>query len=196
MTLDTSAVTSGALAVISNEFFAGASAAARVRLEEGKIYKVRFHLTSTLPASTNSSINLRVRTIKFSQTQRLVVGGAFSAGGINNLIAQQALPGVGSLNPDQRTPGEAGGWYNVLVNSIMDRDIRPELAPGAPLSDPAGMPLISAEPGPGQSGTSLRDIKIGIDVIDTISGLPLGGNEQGNVSCDAIEIRTYDQIND
>lgn len=198
VTLDSRNVSANSIAVVAADFLAGNSEDSdltrRARIEPGKQYHIRFHATSTAPASSNAMIRFRVRTAKFQWTQRLEVGGAFAAGAENNAIAQQMLPGTGSLNPDKITPGEAGGWYTVIMHSPLAPEIRSDFAPGTPLT--ASMPNLTAEPGPGVNAASYRDIFPGLDMIDTLSTGASHGQEQGSVTVDRIEIRKYDLVND
>ena len=62
----------------------------------------------------------------------------------NNAIAQQMLPGVGCQNPD-KTGGEAGGWYTLLIHTPMSADIRPDVA--GTLAEQDAQPLGAARPG-------------------------------------------------
>lgn len=196
ITLDTSAIPPDRIGVAAADLLTGNAAdasnlAGRARVEEDKIYKIRFHATSTRPASTNAMVRFRARTAKFAWVTRLEVGGAFAAGEQNNTIAQQYLPGIGCQNPDQRTPGEPGGWYTLLVHSPLSRDIRKDQGGRlTPLS--TSMPRLSAEPGPGQNAASRRDLMFGIDLIDTLSYGTPGHAEQGAVTLDRIEVQKFD----
>ena len=86
------------------EFTPGADVTAPdyVRVEQGRVYRVRWHLTSTQQSNLNSQIRMRARSVKFMFTHKLEVGGAWATGlgtvTCNNAIAQQALPGIGTLN--------------------------------------------------------------------------------------------------
>ena len=173
---------------------------ARVRVEAGKQYTVRWHLTSTQQTMRQSQIRLRSRAVKFAWSQRYEIGGAWATGGsatvpnANNSIAQQSLPGIGCQNPDRNTPVERGGWYTMLVNTPMDVDIRPEFAAGTPLE--TRMPGITAQAGPGANVFSRRDLLFGLDLVDTLSAGVGRSLEQGNVTLDRIEVRVYDLIPD
>ncbi len=101
---------------------------------------------------------------------------------------------MGCLNPD-REPGEAtGGWYTLLIQSPLRAEIRPEYALGTPVSD--RMPNLSGQPGPGVDAPSLRDLRVGFDLMDTLSGGALRDIEEGELTLDRIEIRAYDDIDD
>src|SRR5690606_706459 len=91
----------------------------------------------------------------------------------------------------QGTPGEAGGWYTLLVHSPLSRDIRSDQGGRlTPLS--TSMPRLSAAPGPGQNAASRRDLMFGIDLIDTLSYGTPGNAEQGAVTLDRIEVQKFD----
>lgn len=171
-------------------FYAGADLSSRVRVEEGKVYKVRFHATSTQQASKNSYIAFRAKSLGWGWNQRFELGGAYNGGGgsKSSTIAQQALPGLGCLNPD-KNGSEAGGWYNMIVMTPMCTDIRPEFAAGTPLS--TRMPNICGQPGPGVNASSDRDLKISFELIDALSSSSGYANEAGNVTVDRIEVRAY-----
>lgn len=163
-------------------------------MEENKLYKVRFHATSTRSASTNAHVRFRSRSVKFGWNTMLIVGGALGAGAENNTIAQQYLPGVGSLNPD-KLGNENGGWYTLLIHSPLNRDIRSDRGGhSAPLSET--MPTLASQPGTGVNASSRRDLMLGLDLIDTFSGGPQGFPEQGDVTLDRIEVQQFDLVPD
>ncbi len=174
--------------------------AARVRVEPGRQYRVRFHLTSTRQTNQQASIRLRARTVKFAWNQKFELSGAWATDAsktyplnANNTIAQQALPGVGNQNPD-RTGNENGGWYSLILHTPLSPEVRAEFADGVPLA--TRMPNLAAQPGPGVNAFSRRDIQVGFDLLDSISfgqGAPL---EQGNVTLDRIEVRAYNLVPD
>ena len=86
-------------------------------------------------------------------------------------------------NPD-RDGTETGGYYNLIMHSPIDPYIQ------------SSQPYLRAQPGPQDplpvSGTSKRDIKFGIDLIDTISGSSQYYMENGNFRLDKVDIyETY-----
>ena len=137
-------------------------------------------------------MRLRARSVRFQWTQKLELGGAWATNGAeNHAIASQSLPGIGCQNPD-KIGSEAGGWYTVLFHTPMSPDIR---------ADTTGtleqrMPLLSAEPGPGANAPSRRDLKVGMDLLDTLSFGPNAPLEEGNFTLDRIEVRAYDLVED
>ena len=104
------------------------------------------------------------------------------------------MPGPGTLNPDQQVPGENGGWYTLIFNSPLNKDIRPEYPAATPLS--IRMPNLTSQPGPGQPGASFRDLRVGLDIVDTITSTPNSPLEKGHVTLDRVEIYEYPQIED
>ncbi|MEI7634692.1 MAG: hypothetical protein WCK47_10505, partial [bacterium] len=167
-----------------------------VRMDENKQYVLRWHLTSTQQLNSQSQIRMRARGIGFAWSQKLEMGGAQAADAYSNAMAQQVLPGAGSLNPDKQTPGENGGWYTMIMHTALSQDIRPDVA-GSTIA--AKMPLISALPGPGSASWAAgkdRALRMGIDILNTISGGPLKNQEKGNVLIDKLELRVYNLVID
>jgi hypothetical protein len=80
------------------------------------------------------------------------------------------------------------------MNTPLSNDIRPEFPDGTPLS--VRMPNLSAEPGPGVSAPSLRDIRVAADIVDTNDHDIRAPLEAGNMTVDRIEIRSYPLEND
>lgn len=202
VTLDTTNIPSDRIGIAAVDFPTGAVAdsnfALRVRVEEGKQYKIRFHATSTQLSNRNSEIRFRARSIKWQWAHNLELGGAGAASVANNDIASQALPGVGCQNPE--SSGENGGWYSLLFQSPMNKEIRSDFPPGTSLA--TSMPHISKQDPPGvDTGLgnthSRRDIMFGVDVIDTFDKSSSAGyTESGNVTLDRIEVRAYSQVPD
>lgn len=195
VTLDTTAVPAGRIGIASRDFYPGGEPGVptHVRVEEGRLYAVRFHLTSTQQSNLNAQVRMRARTGKFAWSQKFEIGGAWAAGAANNAIAQQALPGVGSQNPD-RDGEENGGWYTLLMHSPLDVGIRPEHPPGTPLA--GRMPVFAAQPGLTIAVPSRRDLLVGLDIVDSLSSGANGHLEAGHVTVDRIEVRSVPQVAD
>lgn len=197
VTLDTASIETDRIGIVSREFNPGSdpTSAFYLRVEEAKQYKVRFHLTSTQMSNRNAEVRMRARTIRFGWSQSLEIGGAWAIGtngaSGNAAVAGQALPGIGCLNPD-KDGSENGGYYTLILTSPMSIDIRPEVL--GTLS--ARMPNISGQPGPQQAGTSIRDLRVALDLIDTYSPGVNAPLEAGNVTLDKIEIRKYPLVDD
>ncbi|MCX7718602.1 MAG: S8 family serine peptidase [Candidatus Sumerlaeaceae bacterium] len=175
--------------------------ASRIRVAPDSLYQIRWHLTSTQQVNRQAQIRLRARSIKFAWSQKLEIGGAWGTGGAglyplnrNNAIAQESLPGIGTQNPDKYTTDTQGGWYTLIMNTPMSPDIRPEFPPGTPLS--TSMPNIAAQPGPGVNTRSRRDIFLGLDLVDSISGGAGRNLEEGQVTLDRVEIRAFPNVPD
>lgn len=194
VTLSTVAVATNRVGIVGREFFPGSDQTQRVRVEQGKQYSVRFHVTSTQQSNRNAQIRLRARAVKFAWNQKLEIGGAWATGSAaNSSIAQQALPGIGCQNPDKNGT-ENGGWYTVLMNTPLSNDIRPEFGISAGIS--ARMPNIAGQPGPGANQASRRDLRVAADLIDTLSAGANKDLEQGQVTIDKIEVRTFTSVAD
>ena len=151
------------------------------RVEAGKLYRLKFHVMSVQNANRNCQLRMRVRTVKFSWTQKYEVGGAFPTNSVESQsIAQQALPGKGTMNPDKtgaELPGLLdGGCYCVYFSP-------PNVIP-------------SAEPGYGVDAPSVRDIRCGFDLLDTLSGGTNAVLEGGHFVLDQIEVMEFDQVPD
>jgi predicted outer membrane repeat protein len=180
--------------IISREFGPGANLAQRVRVEPGKQYHVRFHATGTQQSNRQPQIRFRARSVKFSWVQKLELGGAWATNGVqNSTLAAQMLPGVGCLNPD-KAGAEAGGWYTLVMHTPMEMDIRRDR--GGFFSLAERMPQLSAQPGPGFDVPSYRDLKVGADLLDTISFGPNAPLEAGDFTIDRIEVRGYNLVAD
>jgi uncharacterized lipoprotein YddW (UPF0748 family) len=178
--LDSTACADDDIAVAVAEIDPGANLASRVRVEAGRQYRVRWHVVSPRAASLQAQLRLRVRTLRFAWSQKFELGGAWAAGPINNAIAQQALPGVGTANPDKRgdeIPGVMdGGWYTMYFHG-------PNVVP-------------SSQPGPGVPLASRRDLKCGVDIIDTISATPNAQQEDSLIFVDQIEVGDFPTLAD
>lgn len=198
VTFDTSAVnkqpSAGVIraAIAKREFYPGSDLTQRVRVEADKLYKIRYHITSTQYCNRMPLIRPRVRTIKFAYTQKFEIGGALNTGGGNqsagnNLIALQSLPGLGGQNPDKNST-ENGGWYTILMNTPISTDLN--------LQNPA-QPLINLQPGPGSNSASVRDLRCAFEMIDSVDTNAAALQwERGNAKVDKIEVRTFPQVSD
>ncbi|MCX7626216.1 MAG: hypothetical protein N2Z21_08410, partial [Candidatus Sumerlaeaceae bacterium] len=180
LVLDTTACSAGDVAVAVAEINPGDDLAQRVRIEPGRQYRVRWHVVSPRESQLQSQLRLRVRTLRFSWSQKFELGGAWAAGPLNNAIAQQVLPGVGTANPDKRGDELAGlldgGWFTMYFHG-------PNVVP-------------AAQPGPGIPAASRRDIKCGVDTLDTISSTPNASLEGGLFFVDQIEIADFETLPD
>jgi len=198
ISISTAAAPDTVIAIAAADWLSGdaedADLTKEARIEPDKQYVTSFRATSTVAPSNNAMIRFRSRTIGFNWTQRLEVGGAWATGSTagrvltdNNRAAQQYLP--------SGTPTT----YNVLMMTPMLLDIRNDSPTTATIAD--RMPLLSLQPGPGVNTASRRQIGVGIDILDSLSGdYFLDGSsdpqEKGQVSVDQIEIRTYTKVAD
>jgi hypothetical protein len=132
--------------------------------------------------------------VRFNWTQCLEINGAQAAGATTNNMTQQLQVGIGTMNPD-RISNENGGWYTLLMHTPLSPDIRPEFPTTTSLS--ISMPHLSAQPGPGVSAQSRRDLRLGFDMLDSATLIPDAWPlENGNVTLDRIEVRVHDLVPD
>lgn len=175
LVIDTTACSPDDVAIAVAEVDAGSDLARRVRVEPGKQYRIRWHVVSPRRSDLQAQLRLRVRTLRFAWTQKLELGGAWAAGPLNNAMAQQLLPGVGTANPAKRgdeQPGVLdGGWYTMYFHA------------------PNVIPL--RQPGPGVARPSRRDLKCAVDVLDTLSTTDGSRQEGGLFIVDEIEVAEF-----
>ncbi len=191
VTLDSTQVPGSIIGTVVRDFSPGTNRATYARVSEGRQYRVRYHVTSTQQTNLNAQIRLRTRSIRFAWSQKLELGGSQAAGPQNNAIAAEALPGIGCQNPD-KIGSENGGWYNVILHTPMSADIRPES--GGTLAN--RMPNIAGQPGPGADADSRRDIRVGLDLLDSTSFGANSALEQGNVTLDRVEVYSSPLVDD
>jgi hypothetical protein len=197
VTLDTRGIPGDRIGVIAREFGYGLvnpAFASRPRIQPGRQIVVRYHLQSMQNTTVQPYIRMRARTARFAWSQSLDIGGAQNAGTVNRVLAQEVLPGVGTGNPDRRPGVNNGGWYSLLMVTPFQTDIRPEFSSGTSLAD--RMPGLTAQPGPGVDAPSIRDVRVALDIADSISFSPEAATEQGLVTLDRIEIYDVPELNE
>ena len=59
-----------------------------------------------------------------------------------------------------------------------------------------GPAQIHDQPGPGVDAASRRDLKVGFDMLNTLSQGAFHALEHGNFTLDRIEVRVYDAVPD
>lgn len=136
-------------------------------IQANKMYRVRYHVTSNTPADNNPQIRLRARTVKFSQTASLLVGGAKACGSVNNTIAAQTQPGPGTQNPAHIDQERQGGYYDLYFES------------------PRVMP----------DQDYLRRLRFGFDVFDgEPGGNSFANSVNGRVTLDSLEVMEFNKV--
>jgi len=163
----------------------------RVRFDEGKLYQVRYHVTSTRDSNKQAQMRLFLRFGAYLYNLFYEVGGARALPGAEaRALAWQQLPGVGNQNPDKDAPGENGCWYTLLLSSPLNGEIRPEIS--GPIT--TKMPNLTSLPGPGSSQPSLRrDLKIGFGLIDSLSSGSDQNDEGMLYTVDKIRVYVADE---
>lgn len=192
VTADTGGVNDTVIGIAAIDWLNGSATsndttlANRLRVEAGKQYLVSFRATSTRTPTTNSWIRFRTRTVRFSYNTRLEADGPWNSAVGTSLNATDLARPTHTL-AQQFAPTSTPKWYHVPVTSPIDPAI-------------GSQPDLTAQPGPGVESASLRDLFIGLDIIDSISGAywTTTGDfgEKGNVTVDRVEIRVFDQVQD
>jgi hypothetical protein len=186
------------------------------RIEANKVYQATFVVASDIPTTSSSSsdvlqggIHFQIQTGLGVVTNRLELTGPVTASAPDSAakrITAESLPGIGGQDLLQipggpslsslLLPGESGGVYNVLMSSPLDGDTR---------ADNGGtIGVLAAQPGPGVSGASSRDITIGINVISQPQTLrltptllaPWAQPNRSRIRIIAAFLRSFDQIDD
>lgn len=195
--MDTLSVESDRVGIVGYDMFGGTDEYPRTtatrqiaaRVEPGKMYKVKFHATATVNANQQPVIRFRARTLAFDWTSTLEINGT-AVGGNSSLIIREATPGIGNALPAaDRIPGDTtGGWYNVLMSTPMDPNVRPA-QPALALQDPPGVCTNAVS-----NNKSRRDIQVGVDIIDDFYGTQ-GSSETGQILIDRVQIHKLNQVN-
>jgi hypothetical protein len=195
--MNTLSVESDRLGIVAYDMFGGTDEYPRTvttrqnaaRVEPGKLYKVKFHITATKNANTQCLMRLRAKTLAFDWTHTLEVNGA-AVGGNSLAIVQEFAPGVGNQIPaaDRIGGDTTGGWYNVIMTTPMDPEVK------------ASQPALNAQEGPGSAvgtptsnATYRRDIQLGVDLIDDFGGT--GATESGQIQLDRAQIHKLNAVN-
>jgi len=183
----------------------------RLRIEPGALYSARFYATSAVPTDSDvagvesmGNIRFRFQTVAgvVSYMQEITSVSNFSLGSPQaDLMAAQAMPGIGSENPDTdaalNTAGEDGGWYNVVLSSPLNAgEIRQDLA--------NDFGAFGAQPGPGVAAASAKDVALGVDLIQLPANIVVQGGvtvpfarpNRVHVRLAAIEVYKYPLIDD
>jgi hypothetical protein len=184
----------------------------KVRISPNKLYRTRFYATSLVPTdvasgSQESQGNLRFRFQTVSNTTSylldLTTVAGFSIGAKGDAIATQALPGIGSQNPEVdatlNTAGEDGGWYSVIASSPLDSE-------GIRQAEDDNFGSLGLSPGPGNPLPSSRDVLVGADLIQYPATLrvapgptgviPFARPNRAHVRLSAVKVYEYPAIDD
>jgi len=195
--MDTLAVESDRLGIAAYDMFGGTEEYPRTtatrqiaaRVEPGKLYKLKFHLTATKNSNTQPLIRLRGKSLAFDWTSTLEINGG-AIGGTSGQIIVEVAPGVGNQLPAaDRIGGETtGGWYNLIMTTPMDPQIK-AVQPTLSAQDPPGVTTLV-----GNNSTSRRDIQLGVDMIDDFNAGP-GATETGQIQLDRAQIHKLNAVN-
>jgi hypothetical protein len=173
---DTTPVPSDRLGVGVRDFDAILANELRPRITAGKQYRFVWKVTSTSNSNRNPHLRLQSRSLGFLWDQKFELGGALAGGSTNQAIAREALPGVGTEVTD--------GLYTTFMHSPLSAQIR------------ASQPNIAGQPAFGSTSTSRRDVRVGFEVVDTLTGWPAGFPEKGNYRVERIDVYEGDLVTD
>ncbi|MBX7247331.1 MAG: M36 family metallopeptidase [Candidatus Sumerlaeaceae bacterium] len=165
ITLDSTAVPNDAVSYVAYDFVPPSGT--EPAMQPGKQYRIRYHVSSNTPANNNPQMRLRARAIQFGYSNKFEIGSAAAASQANNLIAAQALPGIGTGNPDNNGIETNGGYYEQWI-------VPPPVLP----SDP-----------------ELKKIRFAFDLLDGFPGVDskqLGVS--GRFTLDSFEVREFNKI--
>lgn len=172
--------------------------AQRIRIDENQLYKVKFHATSTIATANQSHFEFTARALGFSYINTLLIE-AGQVGGSSQPTVQQLTPGTGNALPAADKDGsEAGGYYTMIFNSPISKQMRPETVwAGQPMT--ARMPIIKTtldDEGESSANAQLRrrDIIIGMTMRRSADVADNGTNYQlisGRVTLDKVSIYRY-----
>lgn len=158
----------------------------RMRIAPEELYVATFRVRSSGNSEVHPYMRFRMRTLKFQWNLLLEINGARAVGSIaGQNLGVQVLPGLGNLLPGN-TPD--GHLYHLFMPTPMDSLIRNDRTG----SVAQRFPRITALPGPGSNESSLRDIKLGWDIIDSLSfGSKFENEAANNTTLNRIEIRRF-----
>jgi hypothetical protein len=189
--INSTAVSASRIAVMAVDFLEGNNAdrtnqAGRLRIAPDELYVLSFRVNSAGTTNLHPYLRFRARTAKFQWNTVLELGGARSVGSAQGqAIANQSLPGTGNQTPGTDANGTV---YNLIMPTPLDTAIRNDRT-GTVTSR---FPTLIAQPGPGVNSASFRDIKVGFDIVDSLSVLTGSENEAANnTTLNRVEIRKY-----
>lgn len=158
----------------------------RLRVAPDELYVATFRVRSAGNSNAHPYMRFRMRTMKFQWNVLLEINGAKAVGSTaGQNLGAQVLPGIGNQLPGTTADGHL---YHLFMPSLMDPLIR---------NDGTGtvaqrFPVINALPGPGSTQASVRDIKVGWDVIDSLSfSSGFETEAANNTTLNRIEIRRF-----
>jgi hypothetical protein len=173
--------------------------AGRIKIGADQLYKIKFHMTSTIPANTQSIIGLRIRSLNFQYNNALQIGPS-AAGGSITAICSQASPGTGNALPlaDRKPADTTGGWYTVMFHSPISKQIRPETA-NAGQTALQRMPGIAALDDEGEntgSANRRRDVILDTYAYRGWNNLATGTADNLLFSIDEAQVYRYNALAD
>ncbi|MGI8907990.1 MAG: M36 family metallopeptidase [Candidatus Sumerlaeaceae bacterium] len=137
-------------------------------LKANKLYRVRYHISSNTPSSSNPIFRIRARALRWADVNELVIGPSNFGSTRNQLLGREILPGPGTRNPSHREGETQGGYYDQYISS--------------PLVLPADV--------------DFKTLRFGFDIFDygyDGAGTAAQRAEGGRFTLDSIEVREFPQ---
>jgi hypothetical protein len=137
-------------------------------IQPNKLYRVRYHVSSNTPSAENPVLRLRARALRWADGHELVLGPSNLGAERDQLLAREALPGVGTKNPNRRGEETQGGYYDQYISS----------------------PLVVP------SNVDFKTLRFGFDLFDLGydgNGTDAQKAEGGRFTLDSIEVREFSQ---
>lgn len=189
-------------------FWPGANLAARPRVEPNTQYRVRFHVVSNTDSNKQPQLRMQASAGNSTYVQKYEVGGAMAGGDQAKTISRQALPGVGTQNPD-KIGTENGGFYNLMMVSPLSLNVRPDTAGTLAQRMPSwfafagqGVNDTGQTYGGGANPTTAelnrRDLRLLAMILDTLTftGDTQPLTEAGRFTIDSIQVSSSPLIDD
>lgn len=182
-------------------FSPGAILTNRPRVEAGKQYQIRYHLSSNISTAVQPQIRLQVATGDNTYAQKFEMGGALAGGAPSRAISQQTMPGIGTQNPQKNGVETNGGYYDLMIATPLSSAIRPDVVgtleqrmptwfifAGQGVTDPVGGYTNQTGELATVPALNGRDLRPSVGLLDSLTftgdAQPLG--EAGRFSVDSI----------
>ena len=192
-------------------FSPGAVLTSRPRVEAGKQYQLRYHLTSNVSTAVQPQIRLQVATGDNTYAQKFEMGGAIAGGAPSRAISQQTMPGIGTQNPQRNLPETNGGYYELMIATPLSLAIRPDASgtlqqrmptwfifAGQGVTDPVGGYTNQSGELATIPALNGRDLRPSVGLLDSLTftgdAQPLA--EAGRFSVDSIVISSSPLVED
>jgi len=139
-----------------------------VYMQPDRLYRIRYHVTSNTPSSSNPVMRFRAHSIKWADANEVMVGPSNLGFEHHQQLGKEALPGPGTQNINKRQGETQGGYYDQFISSP---------------------PVVSTDP-------EVWKLRLGFDLFDfgyEGKGTPAQQAERGRFTLDGIQVHEYYQ---